>query len=320
MNGTPIGAGLLGTRALDPFTVAASAGQVAQADRLEAAAEAEREARAREDFAKRLQEALAEAEALAHLPQAGALPWSQFVADLATGQGAVGAEARASAQLGLERSAAARLAQAAEAGFSGLDARLAPPAPAGPEAPEDAAGATEAAALARRAAREADEPQQAFAVLPAGLPVAQPAAEKLPEGPVPLAQVPQLVSGQIATRVEAGQAVTALEFHVNPPSIGPVGLQFKLVDRTLNVQLAASTQEAKAALETHVEHIKALLLGHSFKPESVQVVVAPKAASGQAGGGVGSQETSGMKPGAAATHARRRRAGAEDTLGALPGS
>lgn len=133
-------------------------------------------------------------------------------------------------------------------------------------------------------AEEAEFPTEVAVVVEAGLPIAQPTVSHA-EGPVPLADFPQVVVGKVQQMNKDNQPLTQLDFEISPPHVGPVNLQISLQNGAVNVQLVALTMQAKQALESQVGNIQTILQAHNLNPGQVKVVTAANGRSGAGGTG-----------------------------------
>lgn len=129
-----------------------------------------------------------------------------------------------------------------------------------------------------------EDPSEVAVVIEAGLPIAQPTVSHA-EGPVPLADFPQVVVGKVQQMNKDNQPITQLDFEISPPHVGPVNLQISLQNGAVNVQLVALTMQAKQALENQVGSIQTILQAHNLNPGQVKVVTAANGRSGAGGAG-----------------------------------
>ncbi|MEB3197130.1 MAG: flagellar hook-length control protein FliK [Candidatus Sericytochromatia bacterium] len=113
-------------------------------------------------------------------------------------------------------------------------------------------------------------------------------------------EVPRLVFGQLTQAIRNDQPVSHLDFHLDPPALGPVHLHVSYQQGLVEVQLTAQTLHAKLALEQQVGAIHQILTTSHFVPGPLKVVMARSAT-----GGAGARQDPGSAP--FQQGARRRR-------------
>jgi flagellar hook-length control protein FliK len=154
-----------------------------------------------------------------------------------------------------------------------------------------------------------DAPTEVAVVVEAGLPIAQPTISHT-DGPVPLADFPQVVVGQVKQMTKDNQPVTQLDFEISPPHVGPVNLQISLQNGAVNVQLVALTMQAKQALESQVGSIHTILQAHNLQPGQVKIVTAAGGRTGAGGAGQKGDQPSGF----GLLNGGRKRSGGNDDV------